>query len=239
MNYSNNTDMEEKQKGTGKGFYIALAVCLVAIVGVAIVSFWDREPLMEEPSLTTTQTQRPTVTTTARPVGATATGVPDTRTTATTVKTTTTTKPKALFVLPASNVILEAYSDMPVYSETLGEWRTHNGVDFICDSGENVKAVADGTVSAIKEDALWGQVIEIDHGGKLISRYCGVKPHNVKAGQTVKAGDAIGTVADIPMEITKPSHLHLEMVSNGKTLDPMTLIQGETVNYTTTPTETE
>lgn len=239
MNYSNNTDMDEKQKGTGKGFYVALAVCLVAIVGVAIVSFWDREPMVDDPPLTTTQVQTPTVTTTARPVGATATGIPDTRTTTTTVKITTTAKPKPLFVLPASNVILETYSDMPVYSETLGEWRTHDGVDFLCDSGENVKAVADGTISAVKEDALWGQVIEIDHGDKLISRYCGVKPFNVKAGQAVKAGAVIGTMGDIPMEIAKPSHLHLEMVSNGKTFDPMTLIQGETVKYTTTPTETE
>lgn len=239
MNYSNNTDMEEKQKGTGKGFYVALAVCLVAIVGVAIVSFWDREPMVEAPPLTTTQVQVPTGTTTARPVGATATGILDTRTTTTTVKTTTTAKPKPLFVLPASNVILEAYSDMPVYSETLGEWRTHDGVDFICEGGENVKAVADGTVSAIKEDALWGQVIEIDHGDKLISRYCGVQPFNVKAGQAVKAGAVIGTMGDIPMEIAKPSHLHLEMLSNGKAFDPMTLIQGETVKHTTTPTETE
>ncbi len=237
MNYSKNTDFDEKQKGAGKGFYVALAVCLVAIVGVAVVSFWDNDPIVDEPPLTTTQTLIPTGTTTARPVGATATGVPDTRTTTSTSQNTTSTtaKPKALFVLPATNVILEAYSDLPVYSETLGEWRTHDGVDFACDNGETVKAVADGTVSSIKEDALWGNVIEIDHGNKLISRYCGVKPIDIQAGKTVKAGEKIGAVGDIPMEITKPSHLHLEMLSNGKVFDPMTLIQGET----TSPTETE
>ncbi len=238
MNYSKNFDSDEKEKGSGKGFYIALAVCLLAIAGVAIASFWGNDPVVENPPMSTTKASIATVTTTAKAVDATVTGVPDTRTTTSTVVTTTimtTIQPKPLFVLPSTNVILEGYSDLPVYSETLGEWRTHNGVDFACDDGENVKAVADGTVSSVYEDVLWGGIIEIDHGGKLISRYCGVIPVGLREEQIVKAGDLIGTVGEIPAEIAKPIHLHIEMVSNGKTFDPMTLIQGET----TSPTETE
>lgn len=235
----------EEKKRSLKGFYIALSLCLLAIVGVAVVTLFDDETPQVVDTPTTSATG-PTAATTAKPVAGTATGVPDTRTTATTAATTrvttTTTATSDLFVFPVSNVILQPYSDRLIYSETLGEWRTHNGVDFEAAIGQKAKAIADGTVTAVREDPLWGPVIELEHGDKLISRYCGVKPYDVKEGDTVKAGQVIGTVTEIPMEVVDAPHLHLEIIANGNYMDPMTLIRGEaivktTASATTTTTE--
>ncbi len=217
---------ETEEKRTSKGFYIALALCILAIVGVALILFVDTDDIPKEdmPMITTT-TVTTNSTTTDKAVGGIVTGVPDDRTTTTTAATTTTTEKSSLFVLPASNVILREYSDKLIYSETLGEWRTHNGVDFEVENGATVKAVADGTVSTIETDPLWGEVVVIDHGDKLISRYCGVSASGICEGQTVKAGDIIGSVSDIPLEIVDAAHIHLEILANGKYVDPMTLIR--------------
>lgn len=217
---------EAEEKRSSKGFYIALALCLMAIVGVALVMFVDTDTPPVDTTPTSGTTRTTVVTTTAKPVAGIQTGVPDTRTTTTTKKTTTTTAAKSnLFVLPASNVILKEYSDQLVFSETLGEWRTHNGVDFEAQEGTAVKATADGTVLTIESDPLWGDILTIDHGDKLISRYCGVTASGVTVGKKVKAGEIIGTVSAIPAEIVDAPHLHLEIIANGKYLDPMTLIR--------------
>lgn len=232
---------DEEKKHSLKGFYIALALCLLAVAGVVVVTLMNRAP--EGTTVTTTtgsgtnmsSTTTSTTQTTAKPVAGIATGVPDTRTTTTTaVKTTTTQDTTPLFVFPVSNVVVNPYSDRLVYSETLDEWRTHNGVDFEAEAGQKVKALADGTVLAIREDPLWGPVMELEHGDKLISRYCGIKPYDVKVGDTVTAGQIIGTISDVPLEIVGPAHLHLELIANGNYVDPLTLIQGEAVVRTTT-----
>lgn len=223
MNQMTDFEHEEKdEKRTPKGFYIALAICVLAIVGVALILFMDTDdvPPSDVP-VTSTTTVRTTITTTDQAVAGVVTGVPDTRTT---TALTTTTEKQPLFVLPASNLVLREYSDKMVYSETLGEWRTHNGVDFEVKEDTGVKAIADGTITEIAEDPLWGAVVVIDHGDKLVSRYCGVTASGIAVGDKVEAGELIGSVSDVPSEIADAPHLHLEVLANGKYLDPMTLI---------------
>ena len=231
VNHSKEQEPHRDATRSGKGFYIALAVCMLAIAGVTAATFFGPTPASEQPGPTTTRsTWKTAVTTTDKPVAGEVTGVPDTRKTTTTiaVTTTTTAAKQSLFVLPSTNVILLEFSNTPIYSETMGEWCTHNGVDFEAAIGSDVKAMADGTVSAIKEDPLWGVTVEIDHGDKLMSRYCGVKPMGLQAGDKVTAGAVIGTVTEIPAEIVSAAHLHVEVLANGKYVDPMTLIRGET-----------
>ena len=139
-------------------------------------------------------------------------------------------------VLPVSNRVLRPYSETHQYSETLGEWCTHNGVDFEANENQLVKAVADGTIKTITKDTLWGDVIEIDHGNKRFSRYCGVASQGVKVGDVVKAGDTIGKVTTVPSEMKDKAHVHLEILVNGKYLDPLTLLQGETVTVPSSAT---
>ncbi|MBR2405779.1 MAG: M23 family metallopeptidase [Clostridia bacterium] len=230
-------DEELPVKASGKGFYVALAVCLVAVCGVAVATFAGGLSKAEPQ----TQTTRALITTTAvQQVVIPATDVKDDRTTTTAMKTTasvpqtTTTAGEALFVFPASNTVVLPYSAELIYSETLGSWNTHNGVDFAAEAGSTVKAPAGGTVKQIYEDPLWGHVIEIDHGGKVISRCCGVTVQGIKVGDTVKAGQTIGTVSEIPCEIVGATHVHVEIVANDKYVDPLLLIRGKTVTAATT-----
>ncbi len=233
----NDTEMmndDMPKKSSGKGFYIALAVCLVAVCGVGVSSFVSGLTKDVPKTDGTKTTPQQTSTTSVHQVVIPATDVKDDRTTTTTTvptQTPTSTAPTEaeLFVFPATNRVLLAFCDDLVYSETLEEWGTHNGIDFAAEHGSKVKATANGTVTRIYRDALWGDIVEIDHGGKVISRSCGVKATNLKVGQSVKAGEVIGTVETIPAEVLTESHIHLEILANDKYVDPLLLIRGEPV----------
>lgn len=228
-----NFDKKNGRKAGWKGFYIALAVCLVAVGGVAVVTF------MNTPGLSTKGNESSGTPTTApsRPVGQVVSNVPDNRLTTTTVPTTTTTAaptidtaattsgPADLFILPLTNEVLKGYSNgQPVYSETMNDWRVHNGVDFKGEAGQKVKALADGSILKMEEDPLWGKVVTIDHGFGIHSRYCGLDAGTLKEGQTVKVGEVIGTLADVPCELNQGSHLHLEILVNDEYVNPVEAI---------------
>ncbi len=238
MNYQD-FEPETEEKKSPKVFYWVLAACMIAVCGAVVTTVVGTLPkdIPETPQSTTNSTVY-TTTSAVQQVVIPATDIPDDRTTVTTLPTTlpTTSQPKELFVLPVSNRVLRSYSETHQYSETLGEWRTHNGVDFEAEENQAVKAVADGTIKSITKDTLWGDVIEIDHGNKRISRYCGVVAQGIKVGDTAKAGDVIGKVTSVPSEIKDAAHIHLEILVNGNYLDPLTLLQGETVTVSTTTT---
>lgn len=228
------TNDDMPKKSSGKGFYIALAVCLVAVCGVAVSSFVGGLTTDTPQTDATGTTAKPQTTTSAQQVANPVTNVKDDRTTTTAAPTTkpttpTTTQAADLFVFPATNRVMLCFSESLIFSETLEEWSTHNGVDFAAEKGSQVKATASGTVTRIYRDALWGDIVEIDHGGKVISRCCGVEAKSLKVGQTVKAGDIIGTVSEIPAEVLMESHIHLEILANDKYVDPLLLIRGEAV----------
>ncbi len=224
---------------TGKGFYVALAVCLVAVCGVAVATFVDSLPTKQEDGSSAPDTSSPLVTTlpTEKPVDNPVSDVPYEAPTTTKPATTTTTpptqpvdtKPADLFMLPLGNEVLKAFSDVqPVYSETMKDWRTHNGTDFKGEIGAEVKAAADGTILKVENDPLWGGVIEIDHGFNIVSRYCGVTAKELTQGQKVQVGDVIGTLSEIPVEIVDEPHLHLEILTEGTYVDPVVTIGRET-----------
>lgn len=234
MKYSDEFEIEEEKKSSGKGFYIALAVSLIAICGVAVTTFVNTLPKNEPEN--GDQATVPTTTTTqsVQQVVIPATDVKDDRTT-TTVTTSTATQTTVaadLFVFPVSNRVLRSFSKMHYFSESLGEWVTHNGVDFEAEEGAKVKATADGEIASIRQDALWGDIIEVKHDGNIITRYCGVVA-SVTEGERVKAGDVIGAVSSIPAEVLDAAHLHMELIVNGIYTDPLTLIKGKTVSVTT------
>ncbi len=218
---------------SGKGFYAVLALCLLVIAGVAFASFSDT--LGAKPKEPDAETD-PTV---GQQVVEPMTDVPDPRTTTvvttasttqrTTVPTTVQTAANSapLFVLPGSNNVSKAFSgDTPVYSKTMGDWRCHNGADFVGNEGMTVKAVADGTVKSISEDAAWGGVVVIDHGFGVNSRYCGVTA-SVKVGDVVKAADKLGMLSGVPCESADGCHLHLEIMVSDAYADPVRTIDRE------------
>lgn len=134
---------------------------------------------------------------------------------------------KDYFSLPLGTDILKDYSPTtPSYNPTLGDWRTHGGIDFSAPDGSQVKSIAYGTVKAVYEDALYGTVVEIDHGNGVVAKYCGMNKNalEVKAGETVKSGSLIGYLGTVPCEKSELSHLHFEIYYNGVNVDPLALM---------------
>ena len=125
---------------------------------------------------------------------------------------------------PVPGPMLAPFSgDELVYNETLGDWRTHNGVDLAAEAGEPVKAAALGRVSAVYQDAVWGWTVEVSDGSRVY-RYQGLEAPAVQADDEVHAGDVLGKVGRVPAEAKLPSHLHFEVRQDGSCVDPETAL---------------
>ena len=123
---------------------------------------------------------------------------------------------------PVSGRVLNSYSgDELVYSKTLGDWRTHNGVDYAADRGAEVTAPAAGKVVETGTDDKWGPVVAIEDASGRIWRVCGTTDAKVKKGDTVSAGQTIGKVGSVSCECAEESHIHLEVMEGEKYLDPI------------------
>lgn len=131
------------------------------------------------------------------------------------------------YLLPMGSFIVKDYSgDAVVYSKTMQDWRVHTGVDFGDNRGQSVLAIADGTVTDVREDVLWGVVLTIDHGDGIVARYCGLEKDSTPEVDTqVEQGVVIGRLGEIPVESKDGPHLHLEIRRNGERIDPWKLLQ--------------
>ena len=129
------------------------------------------------------------------------------------------------FVLPVNSAeVFNAYSAGElVKNTTLNKWSTHDGIDFKAALGTSVMAVADGTVTRIYDDGIWGRTVEISHASGLTSIYSGLsKETTVEQGAEVMVSQPIGTVGDTNLAEAKlQSHLHFAMKRDGKFVDPL------------------
>ncbi len=131
--------------------------------------------------------------------------------------------PAPTFSFPIDGEILKDFSkENLVYSDTLDEWTTHLGIDFKANKTDIVKASADGVVKTIKNDPRYGLTIVLEHEGGFESVYSSLLSSEfVTVGESVKAGDAIGTVGNTAtFEITDETHLHFELKKDGSNVDP-------------------
>lgn len=215
----------------GKGYYIALAVCVLA-VGVSALVFYrtvSDVTEVEEPSLSVPATTKPAVIapstdnaetdkTTSQPPAA-GNSVP-------TVALEQT--PAAVRVCdPVEGETIAVYSvEALAYNETMGDWRTHNGVDIATPLGTKVYAVMDGTVKAVYDDDYLGTVVTVEHEEGWSTLYANLTAvPAVEAGDLVKAGQVIGAVGQSAMlEVGSRPHLHLEVYRYGALTDPNLLI---------------
>lgn len=198
-----------------KGVYIALGCCLLSVGLAGWGIFGSRNKNDVPPVPQTVITAAP-----ERPANVPNTNVPDTR--AQTEEKTSAAE-KAQFILPCGTQIIKDYSRGElVESKTMGDFRVHSGIDFKANKGDNVKAVANGKVLSVTESALWGWIVEIDHGNNMVAKYCGLmKNPAVKKGDTVSQGKIIGRVGTIPTESADDIHLHFEVKINGAASDPL------------------
>lgn len=136
-------------------------------------------------------------------------------------------------IMPVDGEIITAFTkDNLIYSETLEEWRGHSGIDIKADIGTKVKAIKEGVVKEVYEDNLWGNIIVIDHGNGLESKYSNLGTRDmVKVGIEVKQGDYISTVGNSAnIEMLMDSHLHFEIIKDGEIVDPRSIIKWKSIS---------
>lgn len=135
--------------------------------------------------------------------------------------------PALSFALPVEGEILTEYSDGElVKNETLGEWRTHDGIDIAAAANTPVKAAADGTVTEVKEDPLWGMCVTISHDGGYQTFYQGLKSRvEVSEGAAIAVGEILGYVGTTAeAELSLDPHLHFAVQKDGVWVDPASVI---------------
>ena len=99
-----------------------------------------------------------------------------------------------------------------------GQMAMHEGVDFVADIGTPIHAAAAGVVVTAGLHPGYGNMIEVDHGGDLITRYAHASKLLVKVGQFVRRGDKLAEVGNSGRS-TGP-HLHFEVRLNGAAQNP-------------------
>lgn len=105
-----------------------------------------------------------------------------------------------------------------------GRAALHTGLDFPADVGTSVQAAAGGMVVVSEVHPAYGNMIEIDHGNALITRYAHASKLLVKVGQMVRRGQKIAEVGTSGRS-TGP-HLHFEVLRDGQQVDPLDVSHG-------------
>jgi murein DD-endopeptidase MepM/ murein hydrolase activator NlpD len=109
-----------------------------------------------------------------------------------------------------------------------GRSALHSGLDFQADPGTPILAAAGGVVVVQDYHPAYGNVVEIDHGNGLITRYAHTSATFVKKGDLIKRGQKIAAVGSTGRS-TGP-HLHFEVLADGTPQDPQKfLITGGSV----------
>lgn len=104
-----------------------------------------------------------------------------------------------------------------------GQLAMHSGLDMAAPQGAEVRARAPGKVVFAARNGFYGNMVELDHGHGLRTRYGHMSAISVKVGQTINVRDKLGAVGSTGRS-TGP-HLHYEILFNGKTIDPRKFVE--------------
>jgi murein DD-endopeptidase MepM/ murein hydrolase activator NlpD len=103
-----------------------------------------------------------------------------------------------------------------------GEAGYHQGIDISTEKGQPVYATADGKIESTSYVGDYGNLIVMQHGFGLTTRYGHLSGFAVKPGQAVKRGQVIGFVGATGR--ATGAHVHYEVLANGQLLDPLQLL---------------
>ena len=101
----------------------------------------------------------------------------------------------------------------------------HSGVDLAADYGTNVLAVADGTVLDCSYDAAFGYILTLEHENGVQTQYAHLSEFLVEFGDVVRQGQIIAKTGDSGW--TTGPHLHLGVLINGETADPLEALKSK------------
>ena len=106
-----------------------------------------------------------------------------------------------------------------------GEMSHHSGIDFAAPTGTPIHAAAGGVVVLAEYHPVWGNIVEVDHGNSLLSRYAHASRLNVAAGDIVKRGQKLAEVGSTGR--STGSHLHFEVHHQGVAQNPAKFLFGK------------
>ena len=218
------SDNKRTGRGFGKGYYIALILCAAAIGITGYV--YNRNANEPEKALSATAADASDVADVVQedvPVIAIRPST-DAPTQPATEATQPTAGRSALkTVSPVSGQTAADYSmEALSYNETTRDWRVHNGMDIAAEAGAQVCAAADGEVYTVYEDDTLGTTVVIRHTGGYTTRYSSLAEDvAVKAGDSVTAGQVIGTVGTTALvETALGPHVHFSASYQEAPMDP-------------------
>ena len=216
----------------GAGFYIALLLCVVATGAVGyFVLFGGEKPVEDIP---------PAVTDVTAPDNSVAVEIPslDMEDTEEPAPAAEVLEPQpvaepasqpepveevAQVMWPIKGETVSAFSvDQLQYSETLGDWRTHDGIDIAAAAGTQVVAAFAGTVLTAGEDSRLGPTVTVLQDDGYTVTYAGLQEElSVAEGDRVSSGQEIGTVGNTTLtESALGAHLHFAVSLDGEPVDP-------------------
>ncbi|HXT49028.1 MAG TPA: M23 family metallopeptidase [Gemmatimonadaceae bacterium] len=127
-------------------------------------------------------------------------------------------------IMPTAGWLSSTYS-LSRFHPILHYARPHEGIDVSAPMGAPIVAPAGGVVRLVTWETGYGNVLEIDHGDGIVTKYAHCSKIVVHRGQHVKRGDIIANVGSTGLS-TGP-HVHYEIHVNGKVVDPLTYVLPE------------
>lgn len=124
-------------------------------------------------------------------------------------------------IMPTAGWLSSAFS-LSRFHPILHYSRPHEGIDVSAPMGAPIVAPAGGVVQRVTWETGYGNVLEIDHGDGIITKYAHCSKIVVRPGQKVKRGQTIANVGSTGLS-TGP-HVHYEIHVNGKVVDPLTFV---------------
>lgn len=199
---------------SGKGYYIALLLCAVAIGLTGFLYYRNagsKDEILQNPTQQVVGTQPNSH---VQAVATQPNGQPQ--------PTQLPQKPSKVQSPVDGKTVAEYSMDALSYNQTTRDWRVHDGVDIAADAGTTVVAAADGQVYTVYEDDAMGMTVVIRHDDGYTTKYASLAQEvAVKAGDTVTAGQKIGAVGDTALlENQIGNHLHFPVSCNGTVLNP-------------------
>ena len=141
-------------------------------------------------------------------------------------------EPEAMMALPVTGKMFKGHdATIQVYSNTMGDYRVHLGVDIATAPEAPVYAAADGQVEKIWNDSMMGTCVAVTHKDETVSIYKNLAKDlakNITVGAEVKQGQQLGNVGDTAVvEMADEPHLHFEVTVKGLSVDPLELFSEE------------
>lgn len=131
------------------------------------------------------------------------------------------------YTMPMEGIVQRTFAlDELVWDETMEDWRTHTAVDIASDEGDEVHTAGKGIVTIAKNDGMYGNMVQVEHGDGVVTVYKNLGKIVVEEGDVLDEGQMVGTVGkDAAFENAQKPHLHFEVIKDGIYVDPMDFIK--------------